>query len=248
MHRPTYFAIKGRTDTSTSARTCVRDNTAHTVLKTRDQAATSRDSVKVPDDKEERRKRFRQELAAKEARIRTSEKNVDGLFQVTENDSSNNKGLNNEARLLTEEAHASSADATDGGANGRGVDSDGFDSSENEGDSDSDSDSDEEAALQAELAKIRQERADAKAHKEEEESKELRQRAVDGNPLVAVGGGIDAIAKKGIGSESLKIKRRWNDDVIFKNTAKDEPQQKKRFINDTVRSDFHKGFMKQYLK
>jgi protein CWC15 len=44
------------------------------------------------------------------------------------------------------------------------------------------------------------------------------------------------------------VKRRWNDDVVFKNQAKDEPEVKKRFINDTVRSDFHRSFMKKYIK
>lgn len=34
--------------------------------------------------------------------------------------------------------------------------------------------------------------------------------------------------------------RRWDEDVVFKNQARDEPAKKKRFINDTVRSDFHR--------
>ena len=46
---------------------------------------------------------------------------------------------------------------------------------------------------------------------------------------------------------SFSIKRRWDDDVVFKNQARDEPNAKKRFINDTVRSDFHIKFLKRYI-
>ena len=45
------------------------------------------------------------------------------------------------------------------------------------------------------------------------------------------------------------MKRRWNDDVVFKNQARDEPEKKKAsFINDTIRNDFHKSFLKKYVK
>lgn len=37
------------------------------------------------------------------------------------------------------------------------------------------------------------------------------------------------------------------DDSIFSNVAKKE-EPKKRFINDHIRSDFHKSFMKRYFR
>jgi protein CWC15 len=46
----------------------------------------------------------------------------------------------------------------------------------------------------------------------------------------------------------VQVKRRWNDDVVFRNQAKDEVNVKKRFINDTIRNDFHKSFLKKYVK
>lgn len=47
----------------------------------------------------------------------------------------------------------------------------------------------------------------------------------------------------------LKIKRRWDDDVVFKNCARSEPDKKgPAFINDSLRSDFHKKFMEKYIK
>ena len=41
---------------------------------------------------------------------------------------------------------------------------------------------------------------------------------------------------------------RWDDDVVFKNCAKDDKSKEKKFINDTLRSEFHKKFMEKYVK
>mmetsp|Transcript_12043 Transcript_12043/g.16841 ORF Transcript_12043/g.16841 Transcript_12043/m.16841 type:complete len:267 (+) Transcript_12043:197-997(+) len=109
--------------------------------------------------------------------------------------------------------------------------------------SDSDDDDDDEEALQAELAKIRAEReavkakADAKVAAEEES--QMEEAALVGNPL------LNTAAD---GAASGKMKRRWNDDVVFRNQAKGEPEIKKRFINDTVRNDFHKRFLNKFIQ
>lgn len=57
-----------------------------------------------------------------------------------------------------------------------------------------------------------------------------------GNPLLA-GGDV-----------SFSVKRRWDEDCVFKNQARGEPKQQKRFINDTIRSDFHKRFLQRYIR
>ena len=116
-------------------------------------------------------------------------------------------------------------------------------SSDEDGDGSDDDDSDsedDEAALQAELAKIRAER-EAKKQREAEaaaaaEESQLEEAALIGNPLLASG------------EASGKLKRRWNDDVVFRNQAKGEPSVKKRFINDTVRNDFHKRFLNKFIR
>ena len=46
----------------------------------------------------------------------------------------------------------------------------------------------------------------------------------------------------------VQVKRRWDDDVVFKNQARGEPKVQKRFINDTIRSDFHRRFLTRYIK
>lgn len=112
-------------------------------------------------------------------------------------------------------------------------------------DDDSDDDDDEEddeLELQAELERIKAERAAASAKRELEEKSQsesiLRESALKSNPLMDLSGG----------DGSAKIKRKWNDDVVFRNQARDEPEIKRRFINDTIRSDFHRSFLKRFIK
>lgn len=114
-------------------------------------------------------------------------------------------------------------------------------------DSDSDSDSDSEddtAELLAELNRIKKERAEEAAKKEldrkEEEARIRTENILSGNPLMNM--------KRG-GESDFAVKRRWDDDVVFKNCARGEPDKtKKHFINDTLRSEFHKKFMDKYVK
>ncbi len=80
-----------------------------------------------------------------------------------------------------------------------------------------------EAALQAELAKIRSERAAAKAKEEaeadEEEQAQMEEAALTGIPLLNSGSAS---------SSTRRLKRRWNNDVAFRNQARGEPDQNKR--------------------
>lgn len=46
----------------------------------------------------------------------------------------------------------------------------------------------------------------------------------------------------------FQVKRRWDDDVVFKNCARTEPEKKSHFINDSLRCEFHKKFMEKYIK
>lgn len=41
-------------------------------------------------------------------------------------------------------------------------------------------------------------------------------------------------------------KRKWNQDVVFHNTATASPT-KRRFLNDTTRNDFHRRFLHRYI-
>ena len=110
-------------------------------------------------------------------------------------------------------------------------------------DTDSDESDDDDAELMAELQKIKRERAAEAARKEEqkrvEEERIRTETILSGNPLLNLQGG----------ASSMKVKRRWDDDVVFKNCAKDENKGKDgTFINDTLRSEFHKKFMSKYVQ
>lgn len=50
-------------------------------------------------------------------------------------------------------------------------------------------------------------------------------------------------------SSEFTVKKRWDDDVIFRNQARGtEKKPEKRFINDLLRSDFHRKFMQKYVR
>lgn len=97
----------------------------------------------------------------------------------------------------------------------------------------------------AELNKIKRERMQENAKKEAEkaaEDEKIRmENILSGNPLL----NYTAAIPKGT---NTKVKRRWNDDVVFKNCARTEAEKSDTFINDSLRSEFHKKFMEKYIK
>jgi protein CWC15 len=123
----------------------------------------------------------------------------------------------------------------------RDIDADSDDAQdEDEDSSDDDSDDeDEEGELMRELAKIKAERAEAAAKEAAEAAAlEEQQREKDialGNPLM--------------NPKGYEVKRRWDDDVVFKNQARGTEEKKgKEFVNDLLRSDFHRRFMGKYVR
>lgn len=114
--------------------------------------------------------------------------------------------------------------------------------------SSSDDDSDDDtAALLEELNKIKRERAQEVEKKEQEkkvEEERIRmENILSGNPLLNYSSG------KAGQSADMKVKRRWDDDVVFKNCARSEPDKKIAvFVNDSLRSEFHKKFIEKYIK
>lgn len=99
----------------------------------------------------------------------------------------------------------------------------------------SDDEEDETAELLRELEKIKRERAEKKEQEERERAaQEQEQRESDialGNPLL-------------MPNRDTETKRRWDDDVVFRNQARGtEKKGKPEFVNDLLRSDFHKRFM-----
>lgn len=119
------------------------------------------------------------------------------------------------------------------------------DSSPSSSESDSDDSSDdEEATILRELAKIKAERAEAAAKAaaaQEAKDTEAREKEIAyGNPLLNGN------------RQEYGVKRRWDDDVVFKNQARGQGEREKgegkRFVNDLLRSDFHRRFMDKYVR
>lgn len=87
-----------------------------------------------------------------------------------------------------------------------------------------------------EYERIRKEREDKERKEKEAKYENLtteeQEEIIAGNPLY---------------DNSYSLNKRWYEETVFRNQAKTEPKAKKRSINDTVRSDFHKKFLKKYI-
>ncbi|KAL4133382.1 hypothetical protein PRIC2_003700 [Phytophthora ramorum] len=236
-HRPTWHAAVGQSNEGgwhaggkLSDQVSARDLPAHRHLKMRQVGQGTANEVELLD--------LREELERKEDKYevdkgRKKDTAQDKLRRLEENKKILLLGdAEADARESQLKKVASKYDDADDGA-----DSDAFSDS----DSDSSDDEDEEAELMRELEKIKQEREEERLRKEEEERKaaemQSRDEVLQGNPLTQ---------QQAAGS--AKMKRRWNDDVVFKNQSRNEPEVKKQFINDTIRNDFHRRFLNKYIQ
>jgi len=113
---------------------------------------------------------------------------------------------------------------------------------------DEEDDEDDEAELMRELERIKKERAQEALRKEREEAetnaKERDSAILQGNPLLDP----TRVGASSSSGGSFAVKRRWDDDVVFKNQSREPQKEGRRFINDTVRNDFHRKFLQRYVK
>ena len=121
---------------------------------------------------------------------------------------------------------------------------------EEENDDDDDDDDDEEddaEELRQELERLRKEKEAEKQRRQREvESlveRQQRETATKNNPLL-----VGHLGEGG-GSGSTNFKRNFGDDTVFSNTHSGEAERSKkaRFINDAVRSDFHRRFLARFI-
>mmetsp|Transcript_13009 Transcript_13009/g.39387 ORF Transcript_13009/g.39387 Transcript_13009/m.39387 type:complete len:233 (-) Transcript_13009:222-920(-) len=228
-HRPTIVTAKGGEEQGgrrifvPSRMTSAKDAAAHTKLKFRQDGQNSQ-----ADLKRENQAKIKAALLENERKHFSKgkdafeeERNEDlKLLQASAGDDDGKPG-----KLLVPKA----ADADDADASASD-------------DDDSDDESDDEAQLLAELARIKAERAEEAAKAAAEAAaaaqEDVRQEVIRGNPLV-----LD-----GRQEPSFEMKRRWDDDVVFKNQDRGAPKKQQRFINDTIRSDFHRRFLERYVK
>ena len=115
-----------------------------------------------------------------------------------------------------------------------------------DGNDDDDDDEDETEALLAELERIKQERQAEQARQEEAAAARVKAEAAadaaTSNPLLV------GLVPGTEHAQSAVVRKKWYEETVFKNQSRGEPEQKKRFVNDTVRNDFHLRFLHRYLK
>merc|ERR1712014_302670 len=104
--------------------------------------------------------------------------------------------------------------------------------SDKEDDNDDDDEDEDTEELMRELARIKKEREEEEEKKKEDE-RARRDEIMKGNPLLQSG--------------DFSLKRKWDDETVFQNQARTAPKTKQRFINDAVRSDFHRKFLNKYI-
>ncbi|KAF9155954.1 hypothetical protein DFQ27_009101 [Actinomortierella ambigua] len=265
MMLPTFDPARGKSNQAPTRIYSARDIASHTKLKYRQGGQTSQDELKRLDLKAQLQ-RAEDEHYAKVNKTVEMAKHLSNSFKQTEDDDEDDgdqrsarirgdapKKADDEAeaeddetpqerkRRLLQEASRLDKDASDDDSAGSSSDSDGSSDS----DDDDDEDEDDTAELLRELEKIKRERAEEKERQERQEreqaEREREAQAAAGNPLLDLGS--DGKPK------DFTVKRRWDDDVIFKNQARGiDDKPKKRFVNDTLRSDFHRKFMSKYVQ
>lgn len=234
-HRPTFSSAKGgkhnTKDYAPSLQYSSRDLPAQTKLKLRESGQDKQDDLVLKD--------FKADLLEREAKHEALQKRG----YVDEDNIASAAGLLGsglEAKPVAKKAKL---------VDEANLDADDPDTEDDEGagdndddDDDDDSDDDDTEELMAELERIKQERAEEQRKKAEEAMAEEResklQAAMTFNPLLNKDTGFS-------------IKARWDEDTVFQNQARgidDKGQKKKEFINDTLRSEFHKKFMSKFIK
>ena len=170
--------------------------------------------------------------------------------EESEGDDSTGAGSGKSPQLLLTSSEEKATEETSQPAplDFRAVDLSGFDDADavlsdreqDDSDDDADDTSDDEAELQRELEKIKREREAERQRKAEDDAaaQAANTALLHSNPLLTAG------------NATFSTKRRWDDDVVFKNQSRGDVTGKvpKRFINDSIRSDFHRSFMKRYVR
>lgn len=270
-HRPTFDPAKGKSTQSSASITHARALPAYTKIKYRQRGQGGIGGLRVDQLREKEydeysgknldaRERFKNDLLDRERA--TSKRSSNSLKYISDSE----QDKESQSNLITQESEEEKNEADDlisrsklAILNPEDADSDDdVDNNNNESSSDESSDSsdndeaesgdednsddsddeDEEALLRLELEKIERERAERQA--EEQQARRLEEIS-HGNPLLNK-------------NKDSGFKRRWNDDVVFQNQARgvpvrpEEANANREFINDSLRSDFHRRFMKKYIR
>ncbi|TFY78688.1 hypothetical protein EWM64_g5325 [Hericium alpestre] len=249
-HRPTWDPAQAKDVKGGSRQFSVRDMAAHTKLKFRQAGQTSIDEVRKVD--------LRAELLAAEAEARAKKRRANGLPvedvgeapMAIEGAGGEDESANKRRKLLQETLELDRDEESEE----EGEEKEGEEKGESE--EEESEEEDDTAELLRELEKIKRERAEEKQRQEREENAqqqaEREAQVATSNPLLnlaaALGGQSPGVSTTVPGT--FAVKRRWDDDLIFKNQAMDTRDKGKnpQFVNDLLRTEFHKKFMSRFIK
>ena len=228
--RPTWAPAKGGNEQGgarifgASQKYSSRDVAAHTTLKPRREGQHTQEEVEKKNLRDELEERERRHFSSKDKSSYTDDRDRRRGNQLLLEGSKRDP----EDRIVPRSVDADDSDVD--------IKSDDDDDSDDE----SDDDEDDTEALMAELDQIKKERVEERLRKEKQQQMEelnaKEEELLKGNPLLNTT------------PTSFSVKRRWDDDVVFKNQARGEMKAPKRFINDTIRNDFHRKFLHRYMK
>ncbi|KAM6502610.1 Pre-mRNA-splicing factor Cwf15/Cwc15 [Amanita muscaria] len=242
-HRPTWDPAQAKDVKGGSRQYSVRDMAAHTKLKFRQVGQTSVDEVKQRD--------LRAELLVAEQEAKNKKRKAEGkpplpIEGKTPTENGDVKAIededSNKRRKLLQEAlelDKDDSDSEDEKVNGESKDED-----DSEEESEDEDDTDE---LLKELERIKRQRAEEKVRQEQEQSQQdavAREAEIaTKNPLLNLAAALGQ-APAGLNTTApgtFAVKRRWDDDLIFKNQATNlKDKASGQFVNDLLRTEFHK--------
>lgn len=250
-HRPTWDPAQAKDVKGGSRQYSVRDMAAHTKLKFRQVGQTSVDEVKQRD--------LRAELLVAEQEAKNKKRKAEGkpplpIEGKTSTDNGDVKAIededSNKRRKLLQEALE--LDKDDSGSEDEKVNGESKDEDDSEEESEDEDDTDE---LLKELERIKRQRAEEKVRQEQEQSQQdavAREAEIaTKNPLLNLAAALGQ-APAGLNTTApgtFAVKRRWDDDLIFKNQATNlKDKASGQFVNDLLRTEFHKKFMSRFIK
>ncbi|KAL1945486.1 hypothetical protein VTO73DRAFT_2337 [Trametes versicolor] len=252
-HRPTWDPAQAKDVKGGSRQFSVRDMAAHTKLKFRQPGQTSTAEVAKRD--------LRAELLAAEAEARDRKRKAEGKPPLAvENGSGADAATegqseeSNKRRKLLQEALE--LDKDDDDEDEKSEKGENGDEDDDEEDEDEDDEEDDTAELLRELEKIKRERAEEKERQDREQSAsaqaERDAEIATANPLLNLAAALGQ-TPNGVNTTkpgTFAVKRRWDDDLIFKNQAMSSRDKDKEphFVNDLLRTEFHKKFMAKFIK
>ncbi|KAF8122760.1 Pre-mRNA-splicing factor Cwf15/Cwc15 [Boletus edulis] len=225
-HRPTWDPAQAREVKGGSRQFSVRDMAAHTKLKFRQPGQTSVGEVA--------RRDLRVELLAAEQEARNKKRKAEGkppLGITAGTNGTEDEDAIKRRKLLQEALELDKDDDEDEDRDEEGQ----KDKEEEESEEESEEEDDTDELLR-ELEKIKRERAEEKARQERE------QMATQAEELGQLQGLNTTVPG------TFSVKKRWDDDLIFKNQTMNQKEKSGQFVNDLLRTEFHKKFMAKFIK